>query len=394
MPEKNCTEESYPGRDGLCCRQCQAGSYKEKDCDRTTRETRCSPCERDHFTATRNHMRKCLVCKSCNINHKQKTLRACTAREDTVCQCVDGYYCSDSGCEHCRQVTLCPAGHGVTTQASRTNDIVCSPCEGGTFSGVSDHASPCRPHTRCEDGRELKSPGNATTDAVCGAVKISCPWALPAGLWVGLVLTSALVFALALFCWRSKRRSLYRPVNLRLPQAPVAVAPAADELTLPLPSKDLNGLYQEETYTPSYSCDLQVYTSGLYFRYTPSYSCDLQVYTSGLYFRYTPSYSCDLQVYTSGLYFRYTPSYSCDLQVYTSGLYFRYTPSYSCDLQVYTSDIVSGDGLDLGVSGGVPITPLKVSFLDSPSVNGDSEFRTANYERTISEPQEDEWCGS
>ncbi|CAL1610902.1 unnamed protein product [Knipowitschia caucasica] len=312
---RNCTEDFFLSSDGQCCRRCEAGKYKEKDCGHGA-ETQCKECERGRFMATANHMTQCRVCRTCNINIKQRMVRECTAREDTVCECVTGYYCTDSSCDHCRPVTRCPEGQGVQALASRTNDTLCSVCESGSFSSVWDAHSTCTPHTRCDDiGRELLTPGTTKSDAVCGRFK-SCPWELPAGLWVALVLTSALIFTVALLCCRRNRR-LQRRGIVSPPEARVAVVLAADEVPLPLPFKELNGLYPEQMYTPSYSCDL-------------------------------PAYKPD------------------DLHL-------------SCD------------GLDLEDCS-VAITPLKasISFFDSPNLNGTS----GNFQRTISEPQEDEWCST
>ncbi|KAJ0066324.1 hypothetical protein NL108_011151 [Boleophthalmus pectinirostris] len=257
---QKCSDDWYFSKDGRCCNRCNAGMYKEKDCDGKT-PTKCADCKKGHFMATRNHMDQCRSCKTCNSQKKLKTLRECTAWADTVCECVSGFYCSDSGCGHCLQVTQCLEGHGVKVQASRTNDTICAPCESGFFSNVSDHISPCKPHTKCEDiGKELQTPGTLTTDAVCRNLT-PCSWWLPAGLWIGLVVTSALLIAVALFLrWRKRQRR--HKVSGSLTEVPVGVIPAEEvQLKLPLPSKELSGLYQEETYTPSYTCDLPAYES-------------------------------------------------------------------------------------------------------------------------------------
>ncbi|XP_054477630.1 tumor necrosis factor receptor superfamily member 5 isoform X2 [Anoplopoma fimbria] len=43
-----------------------------------------------------------------------------------------------------------------------------------------------------------------------------------------------------------------------------------------------------------------------------------------------------------------------------------------------------------------PIIPLKVSvsFIESNHINGSAAYRTGSFQRTYSEPQEDEWCGT
>ncbi|XP_054638458.1 tumor necrosis factor receptor superfamily member 5 isoform X3 [Dunckerocampus dactyliophorus] len=152
-----CTaEDKYLSKGGRCCDRCPPGSFVQADCD-DAKKTQCGACGRGLYTATRNHLSSCIVCRQCS----------------------------------------------ATTGA---NDTVCAPCEKGTYSNVSDSQSACQMHTRCEDlGRELKTPGTSTTDAICGDLKSGCPWILPAGLWLGFVLT--ILAVLGLMCWTAKRKS-------------------------------------------------------------------------------------------------------------------------------------------------------------------------------------------
>ncbi|XP_008278372.1 tumor necrosis factor receptor superfamily member 5 [Stegastes partitus] len=215
------SEDKYPsGR--RCCDRCAAGTYVKSDCD-GSKPTECSECGRGYFTATRNHSTKCYLCRSCSATNNQRTAKDCSSTQNTVCDCVSGFYCSNAECEHCQPATQCPPGEGVRVPATRTNNTICSPCEDGTFSNVTDFHSACKPHTSCEDyGRVPRIPGTSKTDAVCGGFKSHCPWMLPAGLWSGLVLT-LLVLILLLVWWRSKRGS-YRAVTSTAP-APVVPAP-------------------------------------------------------------------------------------------------------------------------------------------------------------------------
>ncbi|XP_044065009.1 tumor necrosis factor receptor superfamily member 5 isoform X2 [Siniperca chuatsi] len=204
MVKMNCTKDEY-SKDGRCCDRCHAGSYMQAECD-GTKKTKCAECERGHYTATKNNLLRCRVCKDCSSSNKQRKLKDCTTQEDTVCECVTGFYCNNDGCDHCLQVAQCHLGEGVTVKATRTNNTVCAPCENGTYSNVTDSNSACQTHTRCEVfGRVLKTPGTQTTDAICGDFKSHCHWILPAGLWSGLVLTALVLFGL--ICWRAKRKS-------------------------------------------------------------------------------------------------------------------------------------------------------------------------------------------
>nr|XP_046255211.1 tumor necrosis factor receptor superfamily member 5 isoform X2 [Scatophagus argus] len=233
MAMGNCTaEDKYHSKDGRCCDRCHAGSYMKAECD-STKETECAECGRGLYTATKNHLNKCHICRDCSSNNNQRKLRDCTAQEDTVCECVAGYYCNNDQCDHCNPVTRCPPGEGVKVQAARATDTICVPCGDGTYSNVTDFHSPCRAHTRCEDiGRLLKTPGTQTSDANCGDFKYNCQWMLPAALWSGLVLTAFVLFAF--ICWRKKRTS-YRAATCVAPVTLVDVLPAAADCPLDLP---------------------------------------------------------------------------------------------------------------------------------------------------------------
>lgn len=217
-------------------------------CD-ATKATECGECGHGLYTASRNYLKNCHVCRDCSsTNHKRK-VKDCTAQENAVCECVAGYYCSNDDCEHCLPLMQCPTGHGVEVQATRTTDITCTVCGNGNYSSVTDSHSPCIPHTRCEDiGRELKIPGTSTNDSICGDFKHQshqCHWILPACLWSGLVLTAFILFGL--LYWRKKRKS-YRAVSTQVPVTLIEMVPSVPEssLELPyLPIKEPNGYCQE-----------------------------------------------------------------------------------------------------------------------------------------------------
>uniref|UniRef100_H3CRH2 TNFR-Cys domain-containing protein n=1 Tax=Tetraodon nigroviridis TaxID=99883 RepID=H3CRH2_TETNG len=204
MAPGSCSANQYTSETGECCDRCEAGSYMKAECD-GTKATECAECGRDYFLATQNHMRKCHACTVCSSDSNQKVLEMCTAWKDTVCTCVSGFYCSNDKCEHCQPVSDCPPGEGVKTLAFNTTDTVCGACEEGTYSNVTDFQSPCRAHTRCEDfGGVVSRPGTSTSDAVCGSLKSECPWQVPAGLWLGLVLFAFILLAV---CWWLRRKS-------------------------------------------------------------------------------------------------------------------------------------------------------------------------------------------
>ncbi|XP_072251145.1 tumor necrosis factor receptor superfamily member 5 [Leuresthes tenuis] len=238
-----CENDKYKGKDGTCCDRCPAGHYVQVECS-ATQGTKCDNCRHGHYTATTNYLLKCEVCKNCFERNKLKQVSECTADRNTVCECLEGFFCSTDECDHCKKVTSCGLGFGVKHQATRTNDTICVACAKGSYSNVTDYISSCKPHTRfthtffegiftsiisyvtcrCEDlGRDLRSPGNSTADATCGNFKSHCSWMLPAGLWSGLVLTILIVAVF--FLWRARRKS-YKSDSCTIPVTLMEIAPA------------------------------------------------------------------------------------------------------------------------------------------------------------------------
>nr|XP_020466566.1 tumor necrosis factor receptor superfamily member 5-like [Monopterus albus] len=238
-------EDEYIAKNGRCCHRCPAGKYVQSDCD-STKTTQCAECGGGFYTATKNYLNKCHVCKDCSSHNNQRKAKDCTATADTVCECVTGFYCSNDQCDHCQQVGNCPPGEGVRLPATRTSNTGCAPCEKGTYSNVTDSFSPCKPHTRCDEiGRVLKIPGTLTTNAICGDIKHHCSFILPAGLWAGFALTVLLLMAV-IICMRVKRRSR-RAASFSDPVALVKKVPAtlATSMELPLSFTEINGHCQE-----------------------------------------------------------------------------------------------------------------------------------------------------
>ncbi|XP_039973541.1 tumor necrosis factor receptor superfamily member 5 [Xiphias gladius] len=240
-----CQSEDMYSENGLCCDRCPAGTYMQAHCD-GTKATKCGKCGHGFYTATNNHLNKCQVCSECSSHNNQRRVKDCTPTENTVCECITGYYCSNDQCDHCQRVSQCPPGKGVKVLATRTNDTICAPCEEGTYSNVKDFLSQCKTHTSCEDlGRALKTPGTEQMDTICGDLLPRCSWILPACLWSGLVLTALVLFAVVI-CRRAKRRS-YSAASSGVPVTLVEMVPAAlaTSMDLPITSTELNGHCQE-----------------------------------------------------------------------------------------------------------------------------------------------------
>ncbi|KAK5921801.1 hypothetical protein CgunFtcFv8_019130 [Champsocephalus gunnari] len=323
MAHKNCTDGKHLGKNGQCCAGCPAGEYKLTDCD-SSKETMCAKCGSGSYTATINYLSKCLQCKKdCSEVNNHMRVKECTTKDDAVCGCVSGFYCTEEKCEHCRPAAPCALGSGVTAQASHTKDTLCAPCEDGTYSNKSDFSA-CLPHTRCENlGREYETSGTLKTDATCGDFISHCHWMLPAGLWSGLVLTALILFGLV--CWRGKRKS-YK-------------AEKKEKAFLKPPFKTTGG--------GSISISL------------------MEMFPAVPFTQLQPLAQNGHCLETSNVPL-FNPE---DYEV-------------SCSTQD-------------SVNSYHPITPLKasVSFAESTHTNGSAGYCTGIF-RTVSEPQEDEWCGT
>ncbi|XP_027869096.1 tumor necrosis factor receptor superfamily member 5 [Xiphophorus couchianus] len=218
MANITCEVKKNKSKDGHCCDQCPAGMFVAEDCN-ATENTKCESCPKGSYTEHPNYLKKCIGCSSCVENSQIKT--NCTDQKNTVCECKPGFFSTKEDVDHCEAWTKCSVGYGVKNKPTSTNDTVCTPCEKGTYSNVTDFSSPCQPHFRCEAyGLQVKTPGTKTTNAICQECKSQCCWILPASLWAGLVLT-ILVVATLIF-WRAKRRS-YRPVKHSVPVTMVTV---------------------------------------------------------------------------------------------------------------------------------------------------------------------------
>ncbi|XP_067094498.1 tumor necrosis factor receptor superfamily member 5 isoform X2 [Osmerus mordax] len=221
--KKRCKLEEYRFED-RCCDRCPKGQHVVTDCT-PSKPTTCKICQLNQYIPDWNFSHQCFSCRNlCSSNNHMKTTTECHPEQDRQCECVSGYYFIDKDKEHCTPVTKCNPGSGVKVHATTLNDTVCAPCPLGTFSPKKD-LFPCRPHTNCEkQGRELKSEGTYTSDAVCGPVIPRCSWMLPAGLWAGVVVTSIFIILFCVIYWKMKRQSYHKVSSpCRLAVEPVVI---------------------------------------------------------------------------------------------------------------------------------------------------------------------------
>ncbi|XP_074472367.1 tumor necrosis factor receptor superfamily member 21 [Sebastes fasciatus] len=158
----------------LVCDKCPAGTHVSVHCSPTAvRE--CSRCPEGTFTRGENGVQKCHPCRApCPAGFVEKA--TCTPIQDRVCACPPNSFLFGDGGSECKPHSLCPPGTRVKRRGGETEDVLCKPCNKGTFSDAESSTAKCRTHTDCRArGLVLLTPGTRETDNVCGSPSSSSP---------------------------------------------------------------------------------------------------------------------------------------------------------------------------------------------------------------------------
>lgn len=133
--DSSCPQGKYahPLNNSVCCTKCHKGTYLVSDCPSPGRETVCKDCDKGTFTASQNHLRQCLSCKTCREEMSQVEISPCRADRDTVCGCKENQYRDYLGEKlfRCRNCSPCFNGT-VTIPCKENQDTVCD-CHAGFF---------------------------------------------------------------------------------------------------------------------------------------------------------------------------------------------------------------------------------------------------------------------
>lgn len=151
----------------LVCDKCPAGTFVSAHCSPSTvRE--CSPCPEGTFTRGENGVQQCHRCRApCPAGLLEKA--SCTPTQDRICSCPPNSFLTEAGGLQCKPHSLCPPGTRVKKRGTEKEDVLCKPCNKGTFSDVESSAVKCQTHQDCESqGLVLLIPGTKETDNVCG----------------------------------------------------------------------------------------------------------------------------------------------------------------------------------------------------------------------------------
>ncbi|XP_060930668.1 tumor necrosis factor receptor superfamily member 14-like [Limanda limanda] len=151
-----------------CCPLCPSGNRVNTHCTEF-RSTSCLPCVKDTYMNLPTGLKNCFPCTTCGPDSGLKIYTLCTATTDSVCEPMQGFYCTDRIENHCaaaQRHKQCQPGKYIKHRGTAQTDSQCSDCSDGTFSDGT--LTSCRPHTQCES-QNLMQPGTASTDAECGS---------------------------------------------------------------------------------------------------------------------------------------------------------------------------------------------------------------------------------
>ncbi|XP_037540987.1 tumor necrosis factor receptor superfamily member 14 [Nematolebias whitei] len=173
-----------------CCPMCPPGNRVRRDCTEII-STSCLSCAEGTYMDKPNGQKQCMSCSVCGsggLNLKIK--QACMQTSDTVCEPLEGFFCTDStsgSCTSANKHKLCKPGQYINKTGTSSSDTECSDCSTGTFSDGS--VTSCQPHTQCETLKlQLIKAGTASADAECGEKSFT-------GIVIGAVVGAAVVLA-------------------------------------------------------------------------------------------------------------------------------------------------------------------------------------------------------
>ncbi|XP_031173732.1 tumor necrosis factor receptor superfamily, member a [Sander lucioperca] len=122
---RTCVENEQYLHQGLCCLNCQAGSFVQKGCERDQEQGTCLGCDHGQtYTEHSNGMNRCLPCTHCRSDETQTA--PCTTTTDTRCQCRPGTFCvPDQACEVCKRCAKCKSGEEEVKKCTPFSNTVC-----------------------------------------------------------------------------------------------------------------------------------------------------------------------------------------------------------------------------------------------------------------------------
>uniref|UniRef100_A0A3B3WKS4 TNFR-Cys domain-containing protein n=1 Tax=Poecilia mexicana TaxID=48701 RepID=A0A3B3WKS4_9TELE len=141
-----------------------------------------------------------------------KIKRGCKLTADTVCEPMEGFFCTDStpgGCVVAQKHRSCEPGQFISRMGTASTDTECSECISGSFSNGTMLS--CQPHTQCEkENLQLIKAGTASTDVECGE-KSSNTTGIVIGVLVVFLVAAAI--GVGVLLWRKKKFTIPSEMN-------------------------------------------------------------------------------------------------------------------------------------------------------------------------------------
>ncbi|KAJ1141815.1 hypothetical protein NDU88_008143 [Pleurodeles waltl] len=105
-----------------CCKLCATGTHKISDCAEEHGNPYCTSCKKGIEYDTDQECHRCTIC---DPGEGLETLQDCTAKENTKCQCIEGYFCNaTSRCTHCEPCDKCENGK-ILEKCTRQKNTLC-----------------------------------------------------------------------------------------------------------------------------------------------------------------------------------------------------------------------------------------------------------------------------
>ncbi|XP_041953761.1 tumor necrosis factor receptor superfamily member 14-like isoform X1 [Alosa sapidissima] len=179
-----------------CCPMCGPGYYVYNHCTELT-STSCAPCPSSTYNEAQSGLVSCRSCTVCDSTAGLRVKRACSSISDTLCEPLEGHYCTDpikDGCRGAVEHTKCSPGQYIKHNGSASSDIVCGDCVGDTYSDGT--FTSCRPHTQCGSGYQLIKEGTSSSDAECKnyLIEVITPVLATVGLLTLIAVAVVLIF--------------------------------------------------------------------------------------------------------------------------------------------------------------------------------------------------------
>lgn len=146
---------------GQCCSLCPVGFGVAVQCGKE--DTKCQPCPQGTFSSSES-LEPCLPCTKCPSG--VPTVAACSATEDTQCECDNGFFLLRS---HglCAPCSKCRHAEGVFRECGPRGDTLCKICGAGTFIENQTGTKPCQNCTKCSENEVEIRACMPNSDTLC-----------------------------------------------------------------------------------------------------------------------------------------------------------------------------------------------------------------------------------